>query len=79
MILTELGQPSVKSAQGINIAAEQINNAIELSLSNKKSNTKFFVLVLGEFDVLSYDKRDNPSDFIYKLLVMEENLEKEDC
>ncbi len=77
--MTELGQPSVKSAQGINIAAEQINNAIELSLSNKKSNTKFFVLVLGEFDVLLYDKRDNPSDFIYKLLVMEENLEKEDC
>jgi cell division control protein 6 len=30
--------------------------------------------VLDEFDVLSYDKRGKPSDFIYKLLVMEEKL-----
>jgi archaeal cell division control protein 6 len=30
--------------------------------------------VLDEFDVLLYDKRGKPSDFIYKLLVMEEKL-----
>src|SRR5829696_1640334 len=82
LILTELGQPSLKSAQGINIAVEQISSAIEQRLSkNKKNNNdnnnnsaKLFVLVLDEFDVLLYDKRGKPSDFIYKLLVMEEKL-----
>jgi archaeal cell division control protein 6 len=82
LILTELGQPSLKSAQGINIAIEHISNVIEqhLSKNDKKNNTssnnaaKLFVLVLDEFDVLLYDKRGKPSDFIYKLLVMEEKL-----
>jgi cell division control protein 6 len=82
LILTKLGQPSLKSAQGINTAIEQISNAIEQRLSkNKKKNNnsgnntaKLFVLVLDEFDVLLYDKRGKPSDFIYKLLVMEERL-----
>jgi cell division control protein 6 len=83
LILTELGQPSLKSAQGINTAIEYISNAIEQHLSennNEKNNSsnkntaKLFVLVLDEFDVLLYDKRGKPSDFIYKLLVMEEKL-----
>jgi archaeal cell division control protein 6 len=80
LILTELGQPSLKSAQGINTAIEHISNAIEQRLSNNKKitsnngNAKLFVLVLDEFDVLLYDKRGKPSDFIYKLLVMEEKL-----
>src|SRR5215212_2911609 len=75
LILTELGQPSLKSAQGINTAIEQISSAVEQRLSNmKNNNTKLFVLVLDEFDVLLYDKRGKPSDFIYKLLVMEEKL-----
>jgi cell division control protein 6 len=86
LILTELGQPSLKSAQGINAAIEHISNAIEQRLSKNKSNkekendnsndntAKLFVLVLDEFDVLLYDKRGKPSDFIYKLLVMEEKL-----
>jgi cell division control protein 6 len=85
LILTELGQPSLKSAQGINAAIEQISNAIKQRLSensnNKKNNNngnnntaKLFVLVLDEFDVLLYDTRGKPSDFIYKLLVMEEKL-----
>jgi cell division control protein 6 len=75
LILTELGQHSLKSAQGINTAIEQISTAIEQCLSNKgNSNSKFFILVLDEFDVLLYDKRGKPSDFIYKLLVMEEKL-----
>jgi cell division control protein 6 len=81
LILTELGQPTLKSAQGINTAIEQISNAIEQRLSNNKKNkngnnntAKLFVLMLDEFDVLLYDKRGKPSDFIYKLLVMEEKL-----
>jgi cell division control protein 6 len=78
LILTELGLPSLKSAQGINTAIQQISSAIEQRLSNNKKNnkntSKLFVLVLDEFDVLLYDKRGKPSDFIYKLLVMEEKL-----
>jgi archaeal cell division control protein 6 len=81
LILTELGQPSLKSAQGINTAIEHISNAIEQHLSNNKNNTsvkdnntKLFILVLDEFDVLLHDKRGKPSDFIYKLLVMEEKI-----
>jgi archaeal cell division control protein 6 len=76
LILTELGQASLKSAQGINTTIEQISSAVEQGLSNMKNNnnTKLFVLVLDEFDVLLYDKRGKPSDFIYKLLVMEEKL-----
>jgi cell division control protein 6 len=83
LILTELGQLSLKSAQGINTAIEYISNAIEQRLSknnkNEKNNNgnnsaKLFVLVLDEFDVLLYDKRGKPSDFIYKLLVTEEKL-----
>ena len=83
LILAELGEPSLKSAQGINTAIEHISNAIEqhLSKNNKKKNdnntAKLFVLVLDEFDVLLYDKRGKPSDFIYKLLVMEEKLREQ--
>ena len=77
LILIELGQRCLKSAQGINAAIEQITSALEQRLSVKKNNTKFFILVLDEFDVLLYDKRGKPSDFIYKLLVMEENLREE--
>ena len=74
LILAELRQSSLKSAQGINTAIGQISDAIEEQLIKKKSNTKFFILVLDEFDVLLHDKRGKPSDFIYKLLVMEEKL-----
>jgi cell division control protein 6 len=75
LILGELGEPSLKSAQGINLAIDKISIAINTSL--KKEKSKLFVLVLDESDVLFYDKRGKPSDFIYKLLVMEEKL-KED-
>ena len=74
LILTELEKPSVKSALGVNAAIEQISIAIEQRLSNKRVSRKIFVLVLDEFDVLMHDKRGKPSDFVYKLLVMEEKL-----
>lgn len=72
LILGELGQPGLKSAQGINLAVEHIQNSVESSLV--QSGKKLFVLVLDEFDVIFYDKRTRPSDFVYKLLVMEEKL-----
>lgn len=72
LILAELGQPNLKSAQGLNLAVEKIGNSIISKLEQEKKN--FFVLVLDEYDVLFYDKRGKPSDFIYKLIVLEENL-----
>jgi cell division control protein 6 len=75
LILTELNRPSLKSAQGINTAIEEIGIGIEQRLSKKRKNIhRFFILVLDEFDVLLYDKRGKPSDFIYKLLLLEEKL-----
>lgn len=72
LVLGELGEPSLKSAQGINMALDKIGAGIEAVIKNEKS--KLFVLVLDEFDVLFHDKRGKPSDFMYKLLVMEERL-----
>ncbi|MGI0049565.1 MAG: Cdc6/Cdc18 family protein, partial [Nitrososphaera sp.] len=75
LILAELGEPNLKSAQGINLAVEKIYAAILSML--KKTKNKLFVLALDEFDVLFYDRRGKPSDFIYKLLVMEEKLREQ--
>jgi cell division control protein 6 len=75
LILAELGEPNLKSAQGINLAIEKIQAAILSTL--KKTGNKLFVLALDEFDVLFYDRRGRPSDFIYKLLVMEEKLREQ--
>jgi len=72
LILAELGQPNLKSAQGINMALETISRSIKLVLERERS--KLFVLVLDEFDVLFNDVRGKPSDFVYNLVVMEENL-----
>src|SRR5574338_15397 len=49
LILAEIGEPNLKSAQGINVAIEKIGNAIEKKLQEEKK--KLFVLVLDEFDV----------------------------
>jgi len=73
LILNALGQPSLKSAQGMNQAMETIQREILNSFNQK---TKLFVLVLDEFDVLFYDKRGNPSDFVYKLVEMQTELKE---
>lgn len=72
LILAELGESNLKSAQGLNLAVENIGNSIISKLEDEKKN--FFVLVLDEYDVLFHDKRSRPSDFIYKLIVLEESL-----
>ena len=74
LILGELGEPNLKSAQGMNIAISKIEEAIVSKLTREGKN--FLVMVLDEFDVLFYDKREKPSDFVYKLLVLEERLKK---
>jgi cell division control protein 6 len=72
LILAELGVQNLKSAQGINLAVDTIGNEIESV--TQRTGKRLFVLVLDELDVIFYDKRGKPSDFIYKLIVLEERL-----
>jgi len=74
LILAELGVSNLKNAQGINLAVDAIGKEIESLLQKEKK--KLFVLVLDELDVIFYDKRGKPSDFIYKLIILGENLKK---
>ncbi len=72
LILSELGSENLKSAQGLNMAIDCMEKRIEKILSDE--NKKFFVLILDEYDVIFSDPRGRPSDFVYKLLTLEENL-----
>jgi cell division control protein 6 len=74
LILSELGMPQLKSAQGMNLAIAQISKEIESRIKTKHS--KLFVLVLDEFDVIFNDERVSPSDFIYKLVNMVQELKQ---
>lgn len=77
LILNELGQPSLTSAQGMNLGMQKIQESILNAMNLEKK--KLFVLALDEFDVIFYDKRGNPSDFVYKLVEMIAELKKKDC
>lgn len=72
IILGNLGEKSLSSAQGLNKAVDCMQSQIESILQQEEK--KNFVLVLDEYDVIFSDTRGNPSDFVYKLLQMEENL-----
>jgi archaeal cell division control protein 6 len=75
VILGELGESTVHSAQGTTNAVEKITKAIEERLAEKNQNgKKLFVMVLDEFDILFQDRRGKPSDFIYDLLLVQEKL-----
>ncbi|MDH3854136.1 MAG: AAA family ATPase [Nitrosopumilus sp.] len=71
-ILSDLGEEPAKSAKGLNAAIDLIGDSIMSKL--KKTGKKLFILVLDEIDVLFNDVRGKPSDFVYKLLVLEEKL-----
>lgn len=70
LILTELGGEPLKSSEGLHKVIDKIGSKIESVLVDKK----LFVLVLDEYDVIFSDIRGKPSDFVYKLLTLEENL-----
>jgi cell division control protein 6 len=72
LILSELGFANLKSAQGMNKAIDLMEKRIQAIL--EKENKKFFVLALDEYDVIFSDPRGRPSDFVFKLLTLEENL-----
>jgi len=75
LILSGLGLPNLKNAQGLNLMIDKITKSVETRL--EQSQKKLFVLVLDEFDVLFYDKRGKPSDFVYKLVTIEERLQEQ--
>ncbi len=77
LILNELDQPSLTSAQGMNNGMQKIQETI-LNIMNTDQK-KLFVLALDEFDVIFYDKRGNPSDFVYKLVQMQSELKEKGC
>ena len=77
LILNELDQPSLTSAQGMNNGMQKIQETI-LNIMNTDQK-KLFVLALDEFDVIFYDKRGNPSDFVYKLVEMQAELKEKGC
>ncbi len=77
LILNELDQPSLASAQGMNLGLEKIREAI-LNVT-KLEEKKLFILALDEFDVIFYDKRGNPSDFVYKIVEMQAELKSKGC
>ena len=72
LILEQLDEKCVKSSEGINHAIDQIEKRIEETLVRDKK--QHFILVLDEFDVIFSDTRGKPSDFVYKLLNIAENL-----
>lgn len=76
LILEALGKPQTSSQLGLSTSIKSIENAIISKLEEQKKTV--FVLILDEIDSILNDKRGNPSDFFYKLLVLEENLKEKE-
>ena len=72
LILTQLDANPVKSHEGISLAIDKIQFQIGETLNRDRK--KQFVLILDEFDVIFSDLRGHPSDFVFKLLTIVENL-----
>ena len=72
LILQELGYSPLKTAQGINTAIEIITKCLKSIFAT--GNIKLFVIVLDEFDSIFNDKRNNPSDLVFELLLIQEKL-----
>jgi len=69
-----LGGKFVKKSQGLGSIIQSIQNLIcDLLEKNSKRN---FVLVLDEFDVMFSDRRGDPSDFLFKLLRIAEEMRR---
>jgi len=72
LILSELDASPISSTQGINKLVDKIESKIKeiLEIDHKKQ----FILILDEFDAIFSDKRNHPSDFVFKLLNIVEHL-----
>lgn len=71
LVLSELGAAKARRETGALV--EAMAGAIE-ALSEKT-----FVLVLDEFDALMADRRGRPSDFVYRLLMVQKRLRGKGC
>jgi len=76
LILSQFDVSSLKNAEGTNKAINILTKSISEKLVSQRK--KFMILVLDEYDVIFLDKRNHPSDFIYKLLVIAEELREKD-
>jgi len=75
LILEELQCESLSNSNGLNKAITNIKIAILKKLEHEKTSTIF--ILLDEADSILNDKRGNPSDFFYKLLIVIEELKKD--
>ncbi|MBM3904776.1 MAG: AAA family ATPase [Thaumarchaeota archaeon] len=74
LILSELGAEALPSAKGLGAVISAIKDVIASYLQEAKKQV--IVLALDEFDMIFYDKRNKPSDFVYKLVVLCEQLKE---
>ena len=75
LILEKLGLEVKKGTDGNRILPfERMNSAISDRL--EKNPKKLFVLVLDEFDTIFNDPRGRPSDFMYKLIELGNDIAK---
>jgi len=75
MILEKLGQEIVRGSNSTGSQAfDRINSAITNRLA--KNPKRLFVMVLDEFDTIFNYPRGRPSDFIYKLIELGNDLAK---
>lgn len=72
LILSELGGEELKNSAGLNKALDILTGKIREIL--ERSDKRFFILVLDEYDALFSDRRGRPSDIVYKLLTLAETL-----
>jgi cell division control protein 6 len=66
LILSELGLDDIQRTYGLAPVVKTVSDGIKSRLN--QSGKKFCVLVLDEFDVILGDRRNKPSDFMYKLV-----------
>jgi len=76
LILSKFDMPPLKSADGTNKVIDEIGKCISKKLESQRK--KFMILVLDEYDAIFLDKRNNPADFMYKLLTLVEELREKD-
>ncbi len=75
LILEKLGQETVRGSNSTKSPAfDRINFSISLRL--EKNPKRLFIMVLDEFDTIFNDPRGRPSDFIYKLIELGNDLSK---
>ena len=74
LLLIQLGREPFSNSHGLNDIPTYLEEAIQKKLDAEKK--KVFVIILDEIDVIFSDIHGDPSDFLYKLVLIEENLKQ---